>query len=128
MDAVTSNTRRVEYLGLPSPYAYPDVQKMIATAIRSSGDQRKQDLHERALVRRELRKQESKRQMQGFARVQGHSQLTLGPDHGLSRTYVWGPQIWTVEMDAHDIEILMSMHPAHRQAFRLVDNIVVVRA
>ncbi len=128
VDAVATSIRRVEFLGLLSPYAYPDVQKMLATTIRLSGEQRKQELHERALLRRELRKQESKRQMQGFARVQGHSQLTLGPEHGLSRTYVWGPRTWTVEMESHDIEVLMRMHPAHPQAFRVYDDILVVRA
>ncbi len=127
MDAVATSIRRVEFLGLLSPYAYPDVQKMLAASIRSSGEQRKQDLRERALLRRELTDQERKRQMQGFARVPGRTQLTLGPEHGLSRTYVFGPFVFEVEMESHDIEVLMRMHPVHRQAFRVYDDILVVR-
>jgi hypothetical protein len=123
MDAVMTETRTVtvEFLGLFSPYAHPDVQKMLAAPARSPEARR-----EKALVRQELTKQEQKRQMQGFARVQGRTRLTLGPHHGLSRSYTWGPKVWTVEMEPHDVEILMQLHPAHRQAFRVIDDDVIV--
>ena len=114
---------RVEYVGLFSPYAHPDVQKMLA--------QRPKSLTERrhlALVRKELRKQESKRQMQGWARMPGVTKRTIGTRHGLSRDYQWGPRVFVVDMDPADVEILMRMHDLHTQAFRVIPDIIRVSA
>jgi hypothetical protein len=121
VEVTATRTQVIEFVGLISPYAHPDVQKMLAAPARSPEARR-----EKALVRRELTRQEQKRQMQGFARVQGRTRLTLGPQHGLSRSYTWGPRTWTVEMEVHDVEVLMQLHPAHRQAFRVIDDDVIV--
>lgn len=94
---------------------------MLATPVRSAAERR-----ERAEVRRELRKQERHRQMQGFARVPGHTQLTMGPRQGLSRQYTFGPHVWEVEMEPQDIEVLMRIHPKHREAFRVHPDVILV--
>lgn len=118
MDAVLTSekSRRVVFRGLPSPFADPVIQDQLARRVLSKLD------------RQALWRMEQKRQMQGFSRVPGRTQLTLGPEHGLSRTYVFGPFVFEVEMESHDIEILMRMHIAHAQAFTVVDDILVVRA
>lgn len=118
MEAVLTgeSVRIVRFVGLPSPFADPVIQDQLARRALSKTD------------RAVLWRMEQKRQMQGFSRVPGRTQLTLGPEHGLSRTYVFGPTVFEVEMEAHDIEVLMRMHIAHAQAFTVVDDIVVVRA
>lgn len=123
MDAVVPETQavRVEFLGLFSPYAHPDVMKALAAPARTLAQRREQ-----AAIRRELTKQERKRQMQGFARVQGRVKRTIGPESGLSRSYTWGPRTWIVEMDPHDAEVLMRLHPAHKLAFRIHDDVIVI--
>jgi len=123
MEAATvRETKRVEWVGLASPFAYPEVQRMLAVTPRTREERRDQKLY-----RAEVTKQERKRQMQGFARVPGRSQLTLGPQHGLGATYVWGPRSFVVDMDPADIEILMKLHPQHCLAFRVHPDILAVR-
>jgi hypothetical protein len=114
---------RVEFVGLPSPYANKDVQMMLAQRPRSRTARMRQ-----ALYRQEVTRQEQERQKQGFARFQGRTMLTLGVQHGFSREYTWGPRVWEVEMDPHDVEVLMRMHPAHAIAFQVIPDIIRVSA
>lgn len=118
---MAKGTQLVEFVGLPSPYAHPDIQKALGAPLRSLQERR-----ERRSMRRELLRQEQHRQMQGFARVTGRTRLTLGPQHGLTGTYVWGPDRYEVEMPADDIERLMRMHPAHALAFHVRQHVIVV--
>jgi hypothetical protein len=96
---------------------------MLAAPARTPPERR-----HKAEVRQELRKQERKRQMQGWARVHGVTTRTIGIADGLSRDYTWGPDTFVVDMAVHDIERLMQLHPLHRQAFTVHDTIVVVRS
>lgn len=112
-------TVAVEFVGLPSPYSYPDVQQMLARTATTREERRL-----KADLRRSLVQQERKRQMQGFARFSGRIQLTMGPRQGLSREYVWGPHTWVVEMDPHDVEVLMQLHDKHREAFRVRRDVI----
>lgn len=114
---------RVEFVGLPSPYADPGVMRALGAPAHSTTERLL-----RRDMRKELTRQERKRQMQGFARVDGHTRLILGPQHGLSRTYIWGPNAYVVEMDADDIDRLMRMHSHHCLAFRVHPDIVVLRS
>lgn len=115
--------RRVEFVGLPSPFAFPEVQQALAAPIRSIGDR-----HERRAMRAELTRQERRRQMQGFARVPGRTQLTLGQEHGLTQMYVWGPRDFIVEMPLEDVDRLFKLHTHHALAFRVVPDVVVMRS
>ena len=121
MEAVLATTKRVEFLGLPSPYSHPDIQRALAEPIRTPQQRR-----ERKELRKALLTQEQRRQMQGFARVQGRTELTLGPQHGLAATYVWGPRNYVAEMSLDDIERLMRMHQAHPLAFKVHTDFVVL--
>jgi hypothetical protein len=115
MVAVIHRTKRVEFLGLPSPFQDPAVQAMKARG----------DLTPRR--RKALWKMEQQRQMQGFCRFRGVTILKKGPETGLSRPYTFGPTQFVVEMDVEDIDRLMAQHPSNPQAFRVLDDFLVVR-
>jgi hypothetical protein len=108
---------RVEWIGLPSPWADPGVQIMKA--------QGKLTEHDKS----ELRKMESKRQRMGFCRLIGVTAREFSRDDGFTRDYKWGPEPGTfvLDMEPEDVELLMKLHDLHRQAFRVLDEIVVVR-
>lgn len=122
---------RVEFVGLPSPFADPQVRRALAAPVQSHQQRR-----EIALIRKELTKQEKRRQMWGFARVNGRTSTRLDERHGLSRAYVWGPRIWTVEMEPADVDVLMrapwiqkeSQREAHRRAFVVHDDAPIIIA
>lgn len=119
---MSETERRVEFIGLPSPYAYPDVAKALGAPIKSRAERQ-----QRRELRAEVQKRERKRQREGFARFRGRTELHLDERHGLSRPYTWGPHNYVVSMPASDVEILMKMHPDHRQAFVVHPEIVIVR-
>jgi len=112
--AVVHRTKRVEFVGLPSPFNDPAV-----VAMKARG-QLTPKRH------KALWGMESKRQMQGFCRYFGVTINTVGIANGLSRDYTFGPREFVVEMDVDDIAILHGQHPANPQAFRLLDELVVV--
>ena len=122
-------TRRVEFVGLPNPFFDPAVQ-----AMKARGEMT-------AKRRAQLTKMEQRRQMQGFARVPGHTRRWVGPEHGFSRRYEWNTaNNFTVEMAIEDIDLLLDkihdqipdpdkrrdMKLAHQQAFRVVDDVLVL--
>lgn len=114
---------KVEFVGLFSPYVHPDIQRTLAQ--RPTSPEARKHL---AAVRKELTRQERARQMGGWARVQGHTQRTIGPESGLSRAYTWGPHVWVVEMEPRDVEALMRLHDLHRQAFRVIPDVIELRS
>lgn len=107
-------TKRVEFVGLPSPFADPAIQAMKA---RGQLTKKRRD---------KLYEMERKRQIQGFCRYPGVTARTIGTRHGLSRDYRFGPREFVQEMAIEDIEKLMQMHDAHPQAFRVLDDILVL--
>lgn len=112
---IAADAKRVEWIGLPSAFGDPEVQRRLAYRLISEEG------------RAALWALERKRQAEGFARFQGRTQRCLGTADGLSRDYVWGPHDFVQLMDPDDIRILMDLHPAHRRAFRVLDDLVVVR-
>lgn len=115
-------TRKVQFVGLPNPFFDPSVMAMKARG----------ELTPKR--RAALTKMEQRRQMQGFVRVPGHTVRWVGPEHGFTRRYEWNTQNnFTVEMAVEDIERLLdTMHDtpemklAHRQAFRVLDDVLTV--
>lgn len=114
-------TRRVEFVGLPSPFADPAVQ-----ALKAQGQltpKRRKALYE----------MERKRQLQGFCRFPGATKRVVGVKDGLSRDYVFGPRVFVQEMAIDDIDKLHNrMHDdpniqaAYRKAFRVLDDVLVL--
>lgn len=115
MATLIHHTKRVQFLGLPSPFSDPAIQAMKA---RGQLTPRR---------RKELHKMESRRQMQGFCRYPGVTVKVIGPADGLSREYRWDTgNGFVADMEEGDITHLMGMHLAHPQAFRVLDDLVVV--
>lgn len=58
----------------------------------------------------------------------GRSEFVLGPAHGASRTYVFGPQVFEVWMDDADAALLVGdrAHPRDRAMFRDVTDVAGV--
>lgn len=120
--AAEPTTKLVRFVGLPNPFFDPSV-----LAMRARGEITPKR-------RAALTKMEQKRQMQGFALVPGHTVRWVGPEHGFSRRYEWSAKNhYTVEMAVEDIERLLdTMHTdagmklAHRQAFRVLDDVLTL--
>jgi hypothetical protein len=114
-------TKRVEFVGLPSPFADPAVQAMKAQG--ALNPKRREALYD----------MERKRQRQGFCRFHGVTRRIVGTRDGLSRDYVFGPHTFVQDMDIADIDKLHNrMHTdaniqmAYRQAFRVVDDVITL--
>jgi hypothetical protein len=43
-----------------------------------------------------------------ISRTPGHSEYIVGPEHGFSRTYKWGPHVFELDMEAEDWERLQA--------------------
>lgn len=128
-------THRIEFRGLPSPFADPVVQRRLATR------QMTKDEHD-AVWRMEQR-----RQMQGFTRFPDVTHLVITPEsfealreaqiksgrksvrslRPLSQAYEWGPRNFVTDVDEADLESLFGIHLAHTKAFVDLDTIVVSR-
>lgn len=89
------------WTGHRSPFNDPAILKRLAT-----GAIRPDDLTE-------LRKREQAR----ICAVPGRSEFSVGPAHGFSRTYVWGPHVFEVWVEDADVELLFT-HPRDRAMFR----------
>lgn len=114
-------TKRVEFVGLPSPFEDPAIQAMKA---RGQITKKRRDA---------LYDMERNRQRKGFCRYPGVTVRTVGIKHGLSRDYRFGPHVFVQDMAIEDIDkLLHRMHRnpdiqnAYRQAFRVLDDIVVL--
>lgn len=114
-------TRRVEFVGLPSPFSDPAVQAMKARGQLTP--KRREALYD----------MERKRQRRGFCRYPGVTKRTFGTKHGLSRDYTFGPHNFVQEMTIEDLDkVLNRMHTnpviqaAYRQSFRVLDELITV--
>jgi len=126
----------VEFVGLFSPYAHPDVTEMLRRPARTLAERK-----HKAEIRRELTKQERKRQMGGYARYPGKTHRVVTPasaERALRKrgitgrqmvgTYRWGPHNFVTEMTPEDYEVLLLMDEANKDAFRVVPDVIVVRS
>jgi hypothetical protein len=82
---------KVSWDGHPSPFDDPAVVGAIARGSMPA-----------ALATRLQRFEHNER----ISRVPGQSEFTVGPEHGFSRTYVWGPDLFEVWMDPADWQLL----------------------
>lgn len=85
------STVRVAWDGHPSPFDDPAVVNAIARGQMPVG-----------LAMRLRRFEHHER----ISRTPGHSEFFIGPEHGFSRTYVWGPVLFELDMDEADWERL----------------------
>ncbi len=114
--------RRIAFVGLPSPEADPMVQWAIA-----HGRIRSDDLSEVQHLERE-------RQWKGRALQPGHTIRIVGPEHGYTKTYQWGPIDYEQLMEPEDAARLLTDRPDDtdndrwdRRCFEDRDEILVVR-
>lgn len=129
--AAEPTMRRVEFVGLPNPFFDPAV-----LAMKARGEITPKR-------RAALTKMEQRRQMQGFVRMEGRGVRIvkyITPEQAsealarkgitgrtLSRRYEWNPENrFTEAMTLEDIDTLMLLHDAHAQAFRVLDEILVL--
>lgn len=54
--------------------------------------------------------------------VPGHSRFVVGPEHGFSQTYEFGPRVFERWMDEADVALLFS-HPKDRAMFRDITDV-----
>jgi hypothetical protein len=113
MDETTVRVR-VEFVGLPSPYADKVVQWRIAR-----GEIRPNDL---AAIRR----LEDERQNNGHARWPGVTERFFGPEHGFKESYHFGPEseAFIQAMDPEDARRLLD-NAIDRHLYREVDAIIL---
>lgn len=81
------STVRVTWEGHPSPFDDPAVVNAIARGSMPVG-----------LAMRLRRFEHHER----ISRTLGHSEYVIGPEHGFSRTYTFGPWVFEIDMDAAD--------------------------
>lgn len=96
---------RIRWQGHPSPFDDPVILRAIVDGrapVPLVERLRRFEHHERLAV------------------VPGRSEMIIGPDHGFSRTYVWGPDQFVVEMEPDDWERLRA-NPWDGIMFRDID-------
>ena len=86
-----TGTVRVRWEGHPSPFDDPTIVRAIAEGRAPL-----------PLVERLRRFEHQER----ISAVPGRSEFVIGPAHGFSRTYVWGPETFEQEMERADWELL----------------------
>lgn len=97
---------RIRWQGHLSPFDDPDILRAIVDGrapVALMERLRRFEHHERVAV------------------VPGRSEMIVGPEHGFSRTYVWGPDDFTLEMERDDWERLRA-NPWDGPMFRDLDE------
>ena len=106
MDSV-NGYRLVRWVGDPSPYNDPKIlqgimeQKLSMPVIEAI---RTYDRHQRICA------------------IPGKSELTLGPSHGFSQTYVFGPEQFAVWVAVEDLPLIFDNEWARWEFLDITDN------